>query len=78
MNFYPSNLLFSSSSIRTLCVEYQNLTPGSFIMKFVLIMMIEHTTFARSDTILSDQSVRILCYNTNEESLVKILLDKDD
>ena len=47
-------------------------------MKFVLIMMMEHTTFARSDTILSDQSVRILCYNTNEESLVKILLDKDD
>ena len=41
-------------------------------------MMIEHTTFARSNTILSDQTVFLLSYNIMEEGLVKILLDQDD
>ena len=47
-------------------------------------MMIEHTSFARSNnfvrwnTILSDQNVCLLSYNIMEEDLVKILLDQDD
>ena len=41
-------------------------------------MMIEHTIFARSNTILSDQNECLLNYNIIEEVLVKILLDQDD
>ena len=41
-------------------------------------MMIEHTTFASSNTILNDQNARLLSYNIMEEGLVKILLDQDD
>ena len=41
-------------------------------------MMIEHTIFARSNTILSDQNVCLSSYNVMEEGLVKILLDQDD
>ena len=42
-------------------------------------MMIEHTIFARSNTILSDQNAcLLLTYNIIEEVLVKILLDQDD
>ena len=41
-------------------------------------MMIEHTFFARSYTILSDQNASLLSYNIMEERLVKILLDQDD
>ena len=41
-------------------------------------MMIEHTTFARSNTILSDQNACLLSYNIMGEGLVKILLDQDD
>ena len=41
-------------------------------------MMIEHTIFARSNTILSDQNECSLNYNIIEEVLVKILLDQDD
>ena len=41
-------------------------------------MMIEHTIFARSNTILSDQNACLLTYNIIEEVLVKILLDQDD
>ena len=41
-------------------------------------MMIEHTFFARSYTILSDQNASLLSYNIMEEGLVKILLDQDD
>ena len=40
-------------------------------------MMIEHTIFARSNTILPDQNFCLLSYNTMEEGLVKILLDQD-
>ena len=40
--------------------------------------MIEHTVFARSNTILYDQNAYLLSYNIMEEGLVKILLDKDD
>ena len=40
--------------------------------------MIEHTIFARSNTILSDQNVCLLSCNIMEEGLVKILLDLDD
>ena len=36
------------------------------------IMMIEHTIFARSNTILSDQNACLLNYNIMEEGLVKI------
>ena len=38
-------------------------------------MMIEHTIFARSNTILSDQNACLLSYNIMEGGLVKILLD---
>ena len=41
-------------------------------------MIIEHTFFARSYTILSDQNASSLSYNMMEEGLVKILLDQDD
>ena len=41
-------------------------------------MMIEHTFFARSNTILSDQNASLLSYNIMEEGLVKIPLDEDD
>ena len=42
-------------------------------------MMIEHTIFARSNTILSDQNAcLLLTYNIIEEVLVKILIDQDD
>ena len=41
-------------------------------------MMIEHTIFARSKTILSDQNACLLTYNIVEEGLVKILLDQDE
>ena len=41
-------------------------------------MMIEHTFFARSYTILSDQNASLLNYNIMEEGLVKILLNQDD
>ena len=41
-------------------------------------MMIAHTIFARSNTILSDQNACLLTYNNIEEVLVKILLDQDD
>ena len=41
-------------------------------------MMIEHTFFARSNTILSDQNASLLSYNIMEEGLVKILFDQDD
>ena len=41
-------------------------------------MMIEHTFFARSNTILSDQNASLLSYNIMEEGLMKILLDQDD
>ena len=40
--------------------------------------MIEHTIFARSSAILSEQNARLLSYNIKEEGLVKILLDHDD
>ena len=42
------------------------------------IIMIEHTIFARSNTILSDQNACLLSYNIMVEGLVKILLDQDD
>ena len=41
-------------------------------------MMIEHTTFARSNTIFSDQNDCLLSYNIMAEGLVKNLLDQDD
>ena len=41
-------------------------------------MMIEHSIFARSNTILSDQNVFLLSYNIMEEGLSKILLDQED
>ena len=41
-------------------------------------MMIEHTIFARSNTILSDQNAWLLTYNIIEEVLVKFLIDQDD
>ena len=41
-------------------------------------MMIEHSIFARSDAILSDQNACFLSYNIIEEGLAKILLDQDD
>ena len=41
-------------------------------------MMIEHTIFARSNTILSDQNACLLSYNIMEQGLVNILLDQDD
>ena len=40
--------------------------------------MIEHTIFARWNTILSDQNACFLTYNIIEEGLVNILLDQDD
>ena len=40
--------------------------------------MIEHTIFARSNTILSDQNACLLSYNIMGEGLVTILLDQDD
>ena len=40
-------------------------------------MMIEHTIFAPSNTILSDQNSRFLSYYIVEEGLPKILLDQD-
>ena len=40
--------------------------------------MIEHSIFARSDAILSDQNACFLSYNIIEEDLAKILLDQDD
>ena len=44
----------------------------------VLIMMITHTIFARSNTSLFDQNACLLSYNIMEEDLVKILFDQDD
>ena len=44
----------------------------------VPIMMIEHTIFARSNTILFDQNACLLSYNIMEEGLVRMLLDLDD
>ena len=41
-------------------------------------MMIEHTIFARSNTILYDQNACLLSYNIVEEGSVKIALDQDD
>ena len=41
-------------------------------------MMIEHTIFLRSNTILSDQNACLLTYNIIEEILVKIMPDQDD
>ena len=41
-------------------------------------MMMEHTNFARSNTIFTDQNAFLLNYNIMEEGLVKILLDQDD
>ena len=41
-------------------------------------MMIEHTMFARSNTILSDQNACLLIHDIIEEGLVKILLDQND
>ena len=41
-------------------------------------MMIEHTFFARSYKIFSDQNASLLSYNIMKEGLVKILLDQDD
>ena len=41
-------------------------------------MVIEHSIFARSNAILSDQSVCSLSYNILEEGKVKILLDQED
>ena len=40
--------------------------------------MIEHTIFAQSYTIFSDQNASLLSYNIMVEGLVKILLDQDD
>ena len=42
---------------------------------FVPIMMIEHTIFARSNTVLCYQNSCLLSYNIVKEGLVKILLD---
>ena len=42
------------------------------------IIMIEHSIFARSDAILSDQNACFLSYNIIKEGLAKILLDQDD
>ena len=41
-------------------------------------MMLEHTIFARSNTILFDQNACLLSSNIMEEGLVKILPDQDD
>ena len=41
-------------------------------------MMIEHSIFARSDTILSDQNAFCLSYDIIEEGLAKNLLNQDD
>ena len=41
-------------------------------------MMIEHSNFARSDAVLSDQNACCLSYNIIEEGLTEILLDQDD
>ena len=41
-------------------------------------MIIEQTTFARSNTIFSDQNACLVSYTIIEEGLVKILLDQDD
>ena len=41
-------------------------------------MMIEHTIFALSNTILSNQNACLLSYNIMEEGLVEILLDQGD
>ena len=40
--------------------------------------MIEHTIFAWSNTIFSDQNACLTRYNDMEEGLVKIPLDQDD
>ena len=40
-------------------------------------MMIEHTIFARSNTILIDQNTCLLSHNITKAGLVKILLDQD-
>ena len=39
-------------------------------------MIIEQTTFARSNTIFSDQNACLVSYTIIEEGLVKILLDQ--
>ena len=44
----------------------------------MMILMIEHSIFARSDVILSDQNACIVSYNIVEEGLAKIMLDQDD
>ena len=44
---------------------------------WVQIIMIRHTIFTWSNTILSDQDAFLLSYNNMEEVLVKILLDQD-
>ena len=41
-------------------------------------MMIEHTIFLRSNTILSDQNACFIKLQYMEEGLMKILLDQDD
>ena len=41
-------------------------------------MMIEHTIFALSNTIFSNQNACLLSYNIMEEGLVEILLDQGD
>ena len=45
---------------------------------WVPIMMIEHSIYARSDAILSDQNACFLSYNIIKEGLAKILQDHDD
>ena len=45
---------------------------------WVPIMMIEHTIFAPSNTILSVKNACLLSYNSMQEGLVKILPDEDD
>ena len=45
------------------------------IHKKIKIIMIEHTIFARSNSIFSDQNACLLSYNNMAEGLVKILLD---
>ena len=58
----------------------ENLWGSRVIYKEILVqfMVIEHSIFARSDAILSDQNAFIVSYNIIEEGLAKILLDKDD
>ena len=41
-------------------------------------MMIDHSTFARYNTVLSHQNACLLRYNVIKEGLVEILLDQVD